>query len=205
MADSKRTAIINEMINVLENASYSIVNEEMEPQYTVVFNDGKIMKYTEDGTETSYDDRIDDLIKDVANDGFFFHKMIDGNHRWERYNPNPQGNNVGDCSLRAYCCAFGWSWDEAFDNSSKIAKSKALMMDSHKTCVAVMESQGYVLDDEFRKAKIKNLTVNEFAVRHPYGTYIVNTHGHLICVKNGKYYDSWDSGSKKIKRIFIKK
>ena len=79
------------------------------------------------------------------------------------------------------------------------------MMDTHKTCEKVMEGEGYVLDEEFKKSKRKDLTVNEFALTHPYGTYFLNTHGHLLCVKDGEYWDSWDSGKKKVRRIYIKK
>lgn len=200
----KNLAVINEMIDVNENASYSIVDPDMNPQFIVVFDNGKITKFTEDGQETSYDDRINDLISDVNNEGFYFHKLIEGNHRWEEYNPNPDGNRTGDCSLRAYCAAFGWTWEQAYDHATEAGKKISLMMNDHKTCVAVMASQGYTIDKEFRKSKDKPLTVNEFAMRHPYGTYILNTHGHLVTVKNGKYFDSWDSGSKKVNRIFKK-
>ena len=88
---------------------------------------------------------------------------------------------------------------------SEIAKDEAIMMDTHKTCEKVMEGEGYVLDEEFKKSKRKDLTVNEFALTHPYGTYFLNTHGHLLCVKDGEYWDSWDSGKKKVRRIYIKK
>ena len=37
---------------------------------------------------------------------------------------------------------------EDFEKASEIAKDEALMMDTHKTCEKVMESEGYVLDDE---------------------------------------------------------
>ena len=33
---------------------------------------------------------------------------------WKEYNPNPQGNLVGDCVIRAIVKAEDLSWDDAF-------------------------------------------------------------------------------------------
>lgn len=37
-------------------------------------------------------------------------------------------------------------------------------------------------------------TVNDFCIDHPNGTYILAIDGHVVCVTDGYYYDSWDSG-----------
>lgn len=41
-------------------------------------------------------------------------------------------------------------------------------------------------------------TVKDFCIDHPIGTYILgidgSSSGHVVVVKNGDYYDSWDSG-----------
>ena len=34
----------------------------------------------------------------------------------------------------------------------------------------------------------------QFAKDHPEGTYIVATGSHVVCVQDGDYYDTWDSG-----------
>ena len=31
-----------------------------------------------------------------------------------RFNPNPAGKNVGDCPVRAICCATGQGWHETY-------------------------------------------------------------------------------------------
>ena len=182
----------------------TLVDRNLNNVGTVVVKEKKISLYTEDDEVTDFKD-FDALLQHVNDNGLSFYKFIDANHRWHEYNPNPKKKNVGDCSLRAYCAAFGWTWEEAFEKSSEIAKDEAIMMDTHKTCEKVMEGEGYVLDEEFKKSKRKDLTVNEFALTHPYGTYFLNTHGHLLCVKDGEYWDSWDSGKKKVRRIYIKK
>ena len=37
---------------------------------------------------------------------------------------------------------------------------------------------------------------------HPYGIFILHVHGQLVTVKNGEYYDTWDSGDKKVTKIY---
>ena len=195
---------IPQIINIEENCTMTLVDNNFNNVGTVVVKEKKISLYTEDDEVTDFKD-FDALLQHVNDHDLSFYKFIDANHRWHEYNPNPKKKNVGDCSLRAYCAAFGWTWEEAFEKSSEIAKDEAIMMDTHKTCEKVMEGEGYVLDEEFKKSKRKDLTVNEFALTHPYGTYFLNTHGHLLCVKDGEYWDSWDSGKKKVRRIYIKK
>ena len=195
---------IPQIINIEENCTMTLVDSNLNNVGTVVVKEKEISLYTEDDEVTDFKD-FDALLQHVNDHDLSFYKFIDANHRWHEYNPNPKKKNVGDCSLRAYCAAFGWTWEEAFEKSSEIAKDEAIMMDTHKTCEKVMEGEGYVLDEEFKKSKRKDLTVNEFALTHPYGTYFLNTHGHLLCVKDGEYWDSWDSGKKKVRRIYIKK
>lgn len=196
--------LIPQIINIDEDCTMTVVDNDLNNVGTVVVKSKKISLYTDEGNVTDFKD-FDELIQHMNDNDLSFYKFIDGNHRWHEYNPNPKKKNIGDCSLRAYCAAFGWTWEEAFEKSSEIAKNEALMMDTHKTCEKVMESEGYVIDEEFKKSKRKDLTVNEFALTHPYGTYFLNTHGHLLCVKDGEYWDSWDSGKKKVRRIYIKK
>ena len=195
---------IPQIINIEENCTMTLVDSNLNNVGTVVVKEKKISLYTDDDEITDFKD-FDELLQHVNDHDLSFYKFINANHRWHEYNPNPKKKNVGDCSLRAYCAAFGWTWEEAFEKSSEIAKDEAIMMDTHKTCEKVMEGEGYVLDEEFKKSKRKDLTVNEFALTHPYGTYFLNTHGHLLCVKDGEYWDSWDSGKKKVRRIYIKK
>lgn len=38
-------------------------------------------------------------------------------------------------------------------------------------------------------------TVAEFCREHPHGLYVLAISGHVVCVCEGDYYDSWDSGS----------
>ena len=50
----------------------------------------------------------------------------------------------------------------------------------------------------FKRAAIPNTcpdcyTVEDFASDHPEGTFVVGTGNHVVTVKDGLIYDSWDS------------
>lgn len=38
-------------------------------------------------------------------------------------------------------------------------------------------------------------TIEDFCIEHPKGTYVLGTGSHVVCVKDGFYWDSWNSGS----------
>jgi hypothetical protein len=66
-----------------------------------------------------------------------------------------------------------------------------------------------VMTDRFDYKQIKlkkdeRITINEFAIANPCGKYVVHTRGHLVTIEDGLYYDSWDSGKKKIDYYFEK-
>ncbi|MFM9972920.1 MAG: hypothetical protein ACKVQK_31475 [Burkholderiales bacterium] len=46
-------------------------------------------------------------------------------------------------------------------------------------------------------------TVKEFALTHPQGIYILRVANHIVTVKNGLYFDSWDSGDKSIYKYWM--
>lgn len=37
-------------------------------------------------------------------------------------------------------------------------------------------------------------TVRNFCIDNPRGLYVLATGTHVVSIKDGKYYDSWDSG-----------
>ena len=57
----------------------------------------------------------------------------------------------------------------------------------------------YLREKGFRRAVIPDecpdcYTVADFAAEHPDGTYILALSGHVVCVRDGDYFDTWDSG-----------
>ena len=111
---------------------------------------------------------------------------------WTMYNPSPVGRNVGDCSVRAVAKALDTDWETAY---ALIVKNGYLMADmpsSNAVWGAVLRQNGF-----YRHA-VPNAcpdcyTIGEFADDHRKGVYVVGTGNHVVTVKDGVVYDSWDS------------
>lgn len=111
---------------------------------------------------------------------------------WMMYNPNPSGRNVGDCAVRAVSKALDTDWETAY---ALIAKAGYLMNDmpsSNSVFGAVLRQNGF-----YRHA-IENrcpecYTISDFVDDHPEGTYVVGTGNHVVTVKDGILWDSWNS------------
>lgn len=197
---------IESLLDPSEDNTFSLVDEITgDNKATVVIKDGNASIYFEDGNVETYDSHIDEMINRVNELGYKFIKLMNGNHRWRKYNPNPQDRNIADCTLRSYCAAFDISWDEAFDIASKIAKEDSSMI-QYVSNKVITEHFGCNIDESYKGTKAKDrITVNTFAMTHPYGTYILHVRAHQVTVKNGEYWDSWDSGDKKVDKIYIVK
>jgi len=202
------TFVISEVVDLNEDNSFSLVNPEMENKGTVVIKDGKITLYWENGDkEIQFNNDYESLVDYVNDCDLKFIKLRNGNRRWHEFNPNPKSRNIGDCTLRAYCAAFDIDWNKAFDIASQISKENSSMI-QYMFKKIMTEHFGCEEDPDYNKKKVKNkdrITVNTFAMTHPYGTYVLGVRQHAVTVKNGEYWDSWDSGDKKVDTVYIVK
>lgn len=120
---------------------------------------------------------------------------------WVKWNPNPQGKQVGDCSVRAVARALNTMWETAY---SGIAVQGFMMNDmpsNNGVWGAYLRHNGFV-----RKI-IPNecpdcYTVNDFCAEHPHGVYVLAVHNHVVTVVDGDYYDTWDSGNEIVLYFF---
>lgn len=107
---------------------------------------------------------------------------------------NPLGRKtVGDCSVRAVSKALGVSWDEAHDMLSYMSKQMGTIMNDNDVISAVLRMNG------FYRENLPNFcpdcyTVRDFADDNPVGLYVLCTGNHVVTVKDGTYFDSFDSG-----------
>ena len=115
-----------------------------------------------------------------------------------RYNANPVGNIAGDCVIRAISKATDVSWEEVY---AKIALQGFLMSDMPSANRVWMT---YLKNAGFRKYIIPDTcpdcyTVRDFCMDNPDGTFVLwvdgQQNGHVVCVIDGNYYDTWDSGN----------
>lgn len=204
---AQTTFKINEVIDIQENNTLSLINDKLENMGTVVIKDMNIDVYYPDGDHENYGEDFQKLLDKVQENGWMFIKLLKGDTRWKEFNPNPKGKNVNDCSIRAYCKANNLTWDEAFDLACKVAKEEKDIINAGKVCHKILtEHLGWTLNEESKKVKTKDrITVQEFALTHNYGTYVLMCKSHAVVVSNGFIYDSWDSGNKKMHYFYEKK
>ena len=110
------------------------------------------------------------------------------------YNPNPLGLSVGDCTIRAISCALNLSWDDTYILIADQGFKMYDMPSANRVWGQLLKDRG------FKKYQIPDMcpecyTIREFCYDNPYGTFVVGTGEHVVCVKNGHYFDSWDSGN----------
>ena len=111
---------------------------------------------------------------------------------WKQFNNNPVNRSVGDCAVRAISVALGTDWETAY---AMIAMNGFLMGDvvsSNAVWGAVLRQHG------FSRYAIPNtcpdcFTIDDFADENPHGVYVVGTGNHVVTIKDGVIYDSWDS------------
>lgn len=203
---AQKTFKINEVINIEENNTLSLINENLQNMGTVVIKDLNVDVYYPNGEHEDYKQDFQKLLDKVEENGWCFIKLLKGDTRWKEFNPNPKAKRVDDCSIRAYCKANDLSWDEAFDIACKVAKEEKDIINSGKVCHKIItEKLGWTLNEESKKVKTKDReTVQEFCLKHNYGKYILHVRGHLVTVVDGFFYDTWNSGEKKVTHFYEK-
>lgn len=110
------------------------------------------------------------------------------------FNPNPDRSIVGDCVIRGISLLMNKSWEEVYLNVC----NEGLLMHDMPSSNAVWGS--YLLKNGYSRKAIPNVcpecyTIKEFCMDHPYGRFLLATGTHVVAVKNGNYYDTWDSGN----------
>lgn len=113
---------------------------------------------------------------------------------WQDYNPNPNGHRVGDCTVRAVACALGQSWLKTYIGLAIEGILLGDMPSANRVWGAYLERNGF--KRRLTEADCSTCyTVRDFCSEHPDGTYVLAISGHVVCCKDGDWWDSWDSGS----------
>jgi hypothetical protein len=111
---------------------------------------------------------------------------------WKYYNPNPLNKNTGDCAVRAISKALNISWDKAKTYLDVYSMDEAEVETSDIVWGKILHEHGFKMETVLCESCNNNL--EDFCRTHPTGTYVVKLPNHVVCAKDGCYYDSWDSG-----------
>lgn len=110
-----------------------------------------------------------------------------------RHNENPKGRSVGDCTVRAIAKATGKNWEQTYAGLSLQGFRMCDMPSANHVWGAYLREQGFqrrMMPEECPDG----YTVEEFSREHPQGVYILAIPGHVVCVEDGNWFDTWDSG-----------
>lgn len=113
---------------------------------------------------------------------------------WIEFNPNPCGTDEDDCAIRVLCALFDIDWETAYMMLANTGLLMCKIMNHNAVISAIMRQHG------FNRSVIPNscpecYSVKDFCADHPDGTFVLATGKHVVCVIDGNYMDSWDSGS----------
>lgn len=108
-------------------------------------------------------------------------------------NPNPIGNYVGDCVIRALSIAMNKPWGLTYID---------LCIHGYKLCDMPSSNRvwgDYLKEHGFNMGMVSNncphcYSVIDFCRENQNGTFILGTGTHVLTVIDGDYYDSWNSG-----------
>lgn len=193
---------LNTTFDLADDLTLEVSNVNGKIVGTLIIKNGNINYHDfELDKVIDYGQDVDRFVFNAEDEGLSFRKI--SAKRFIEFQPNPKKNNTGDCSFRAYAKAQNITWDEAFDIAVKHAKEMNLMPNDHKVVDKILTSEFGFKFHKFTKDD-KKKTVNEFAVENPVGTFIAWMHGHVVTIVNGYYYDSWDSGDRKMKGYYYK-
>lgn len=110
------------------------------------------------------------------------------------YNPNPLGKQVGDCTIRALTMFLSMSWDDVYDALALEGKKLADMPSGNTVWSTYLRTHGYECTPLANTCPYC-YTVKDFCKDHPKGKYMLAIGNHVVAVRDGDYFDSWDSGN----------
>lgn len=118
---------------------------------------------------------------------------------WIEYNPNPYGKNVGDCGIRAISKATNQDWQGAYAELSVNGAVMGDMPNANSVLGACLRKHGYrrkIIPDDCPDCF--SYTVKDFCQDHPHGEFVLIIPNHIVAVKDGNHYDSFDSSNETV-------
>lgn len=120
-----------------------------------------------------------------------------------KYNPHPYKLETGDCVIRALVKALDSDWDTIYLRLMILGYQMKNFPDYNHVWGAFLLQNGFKV---FRLPDVcpDCYTIKDFCDDNPIGTFVLGTGYHVVCVVDGNYYDTSDSGSEVPAYVFAK-
>lgn len=109
------------------------------------------------------------------------------------YNANTAGNLVEDCVIRALCVVFNDTWRHIYADLTMMGYYNYNMPNANKIMAEYLTLNGFTLR-HLKDTCPACYTIRDFAMDHPFGTYVLATGSHVVALVDGYYFDTADSG-----------
>lgn len=113
---------------------------------------------------------------------------------WIKYNANPAGRQVGDCTVRAVSKVLDEDWEQSYSGMALQGFMLCDMPSANHVWGAYLRSKGFerhIIPDTCPDC----YSVEDFCKDHPKGRFLLALSGHVVCIIDGNYFDTWDSGN----------
>lgn len=109
------------------------------------------------------------------------------------YNANPKNRITGDCVFRAFSLAMNQDYNTTVMEMAKLMCETGYALNDTKGESKYLERKGWVKHSQPKKWDGTKYTGEEFCKIFK-GTCIAHIGGHhMVCIKDGKVWDIWDS------------
>lgn len=114
------------------------------------------------------------------------------------YNANPLGLYEDDCVIRSISCATNKSWDLVYDELSDIAQENGTLLDKKQFV------RNY-LDAHFNRIHNPPYRVYQVANKYKNNIVLCTMRGHIVCIKYGIIYDTFDPSNRIVEDVWLVK
>lgn len=111
------------------------------------------------------------------------------------YNANPSGKATGDCVIRAISFITGKSWEQVYMELAIEGLAHHDMMDTNSIWDEYLRKEGFEFEPIELCDRDRCPTIRDFVNYFQNGEYLLGTGRHLVAVRDGCYFDAWDSGN----------
>lgn len=125
-------------------------------------------------------------------------------------NLNPKGKYCGDCVIRAIANACNQTWETTIREMTELGIKKGLVLNDRKLYPLYLKQKGFRQMEEPRKVDNTRYSVKEWLCTSDYHLWhnysIVANVGshHVLCIKDFKVEDIWNSSTQTMHKWWVK-